>query len=170
MSMRTCMHGRSFSIGCGQCNKLDTLEFQLAAAEKQIRENDLAWARNHELIAKLAAAKAEIEILKGQATGSRLATDDNKRLRDDIEKHVHKAVTEIARRTLAETKLVRLREALEKELRDMADKIEHSVNIKNIGEPSVSIVNCHIQSRYDAKLCRDRADEIAQAALDGGKA
>lgn len=102
----------AFENTCGLHMDIVRLESKLAAADKQIRENDLAWARNHELIAKLAAAKAEISKTESSmACKIVLLEDETKRLREDIEKHVHKAVTEIARRTLAETALMRLRGA-----------------------------------------------------------
>ena len=61
---------------------------------------------------------------------------------------------EVDQKELTEKFVVLLDQYADFRLEEAAKNIEGSVNIKNIDEPSVECINCHIQSKHDARLCR----------------
>jgi hypothetical protein len=42
---------------------------------------------------------------------------------------------------------------------ELANAIEASVNLKGINKPSEALINCNLQAKHDAELCRQRGQE-----------
>lgn len=92
------------------------------------------------------------------------ATEFRDRLRKEIAAQIREAVEEAFQHQVSEEipKYFRkgFAEGKAEAYEDAAKRIEASVNIEGIGKPSVEIINCHLQSKHDAAICRARAKEI----------
>ena len=93
--------------------------------------------------------------------------DHLKNLRELMSSQIREAVEEGIANTLGPN-VIHSEEWIRKQIsrakaeayEEAAKMIEASVNIKGIDNPDISLINCHLQSRHDAGLCRGLAKRV----------